>query len=305
MIAEDTIKNILVVDDEEMIIDLLGDYFTDLGYGVHLAASAEEAISKLNNGNEFHLILTDINLPGKSGLDLLKIVNETKDDLPVILLTGLKTLDTAISAVKSGASDYITKPFELGTVRKIVEKVLNKQNKSLKKEKVYENVQHLRVSFQFDTDELDASIMAKELAALLSKMHFSDPDTIKQYELVFIETLLNSIEHGNLELASSIKNNDVFQMLEYEELKEQRMKDPEYAKRKITVSMECNPDLFCFTVKDEGPGFDWKKYVDKTHKISELNVNSHGRGFVIIRHIIDEVHFNTEGNMITLIKNRQ
>lgn len=297
-------QNILVVDDEELIVDLLGDYFRSLGYEVAVAFSAEEAIEKLNNGNDFNLVLSDINLPGKSGLELLKIIRETKDDLPVVLLTGLKTIDNAISAVKSGASDYITKPFELGSVKKVVEKILKVRNRSLKKEQVFENIEHLKISFQFKTNELEPGILAKELSNFLSKMHFSHIDDIKQYELVFTETLINSIEHGNLELLSSIKSNDILQLAEYEKMREKRMNDPHYANRKITVTFECSSELFCFIVKDEGPGFEWRKFITNTHKIQKVNTNSYGRGFNIIQHIIDEVHFNDKGNLLTLIKNR-
>ncbi|GAB4368922.1 MAG: hypothetical protein Kow0042_10370 [Calditrichia bacterium] len=304
MIKDTERKNILVVDDDEFIVSLLVDYFTELGYGVTSAYNAEEAIAKLNNGNKFNLVLTDVNLPGRSGLELLKIINETKEDLPVILLTGLKTLDTAISAVKCGAEEFITKPFDLKTIRKIVEKSLKKQNRSLKKEKIYENLQHLKVSFKFKTNELDPGLLAKEIAGILNKMQFSNEEEMKQYELAFTETLINGIEHGNLELPSSIKGDDFLKLAEFEELKESRINDPEYANRHIHVIFECNPERFTLTIGDEGPGFDWRPYLDSNHKITRVNTNPYGRGFMLIRHIIDEVHFNEKGNQVTLIKNR-
>jgi len=67
-------ENLLIIDDEQMIIQLLKDYFIELGYGVEVAYSAEEALEKINNGVVFDLVISDINLPGKSGIDLLKIV---------------------------------------------------------------------------------------------------------------------------------------------------------------------------------------------------------------------------------------
>ncbi len=296
--------NILVVDDEELIVDLLHDFFEELGYGVYVAQSAEEAINKLNDGVQYNLVITDINLPGKSGLELLKIVKETKEDLPVVLLTGLKTLDNAISAVKSGATDYITKPFDLDSVRNVVERILKIQSRSLKKKQVFENLNYLKLSFEFMTCELDPGVLAKELAAFLQRNRFSSQDMIKQYELAFTETLVNAIEHGNLELSSTKKSNNALNFVAFDKLKENRMNDFKYANKKISVVFECTTDLFSFTVIDEGKGFEWRKYIDHTHKISQLNTSSYGRGFHIIQHIIDEVHFNERGNMITLIKNR-
>ncbi len=301
---QNAVQNILVVDDEELIVELLKEYFSELGYGVWVAQSAEEAISKLNNSNNFNLVITDINLPGKSGLELLKIVKETKEDLPVVLLTGLKTLDNAISAVKSGATDYITKPFDLESVRKVVERILKKQSRSLKKKQVFENIKHLKLSFEFITSELDPGVVAKELSSLLQRIHFTEEDEIKRYELAFTETLVNAIEHGNLQLSSATKNNNALQITEYDELKEKRLNTPQYANKKIIVLFECTDELFSFTVIDEGEGFNWQKFIDQKHKINRLNTNAHGRGFNIIKYIIDEVHFNEKGNMITLIKNR-
>jgi len=301
---QNAVQNILVVDDEELIVELLKEYFSELGYGVWVAQSAEEAISKLNNSNNLNLVITDINLPGKSGLELLKIVKETKEDLPVVLLTGLKTLDNAISAVKSGATDYITKPFDLESVRKVVERILKKQSRSLKKKQVFENIKHLKLSFEFITSELDPGVVAKELSSLLHRIHFTEEDEIKRYELAFTETLVNAIEHGNLQLSSAIKNNNALQITEYDELKEKRLNTPQYANKKIIVLFECTDELFSFTVIDEGEGFNWQKFIDQKHKINRLNTNAHGRGFNIIKYIIDEVHFNEKGNMITLIKNR-
>ena len=304
MISKEKLQSILVVDDEELIVDLLGDFFKELGYQVTIAFSAEEAIEKLNNGQAFNLVLSDINLPGKSGIDLLKIIREIKNDLPVVLLTGLKTIDNAISAIKSGASDYITKPFELSAVKKVVERILKVQDRSLKKEQVFENIEHLKISLRFNTLELEPGILAKELTNFLYKMHFAEIDEIKQYELVFTETLINAIEHGNLELSSLSKSNEALKIEEFENLKKERMRDLNYSRREIHISFECSPELFNFSVKDEGPGFKWQKYLSSTHKIQTVNVKSYGRGFNIIHHIIDEVHFNDKGNLITLIKNR-
>ncbi len=298
-------QNILVVDDEELIINLLADYFSDLGYRVTAVKDAEKAIEALSNGHKFSLVLTDINLPGKSGLDLLKIVKETKEDLPVVLLTGMKTLDTAISALKSGAQDYITKPFDLKTIRKVVEKVLKVRNRSIRKVRIYEKLEQLKLSFRFKTCELDPDAVSKELSGFLYKMQFGSEEDIKQFELVFTETLINSMEHGNLELPSSLKSNDLLEMAEFEELKETRLQDPHFANRYISIIFECNTEIFSFTVRDEGPGFDWKKYINPAHKIISSDKNPYGRGFMIIQHIIDEVYFNQKGNTITLIKHRE
>lgn len=305
MIKNMSNPHILLVEDEDLIIDLLRDYLKDFGYGITAVNSTEEAIEKLNNGHQFNLVITDINLPGKSGLELLKIIKQTKSDLPVILLTGQRTLDFAISALKSGAQEYITKPFELADVKKIVDKILRRQRKSIKQNKFYENLNYLQMKFEFESSEIDPDVVSHELATLLQKMNFASENEVSQYELVFNETLINSLEHGNLELPSSMKKDDLVGLTEYERLKEERLCNPTYARRKIRLAFECNSEVFSLTVQDEGPGFDWKKIVDPSFKVSDqTNDKAYGRGFMIIKHLIDEVHFNQKGNIITLIKQR-
>jgi DNA-binding response OmpR family regulator len=296
--------NILVIDDEEAIVELLRDYFMELGFGVSVAYSAEEALSIITNGSSLHLVLSDINLPGKSGLDLLKIVKETKKNLPVVLLTGLRTLDNAIAAVKNGASDYITKPFELQTVKSVVEKILKKQRRIIKKDQLFENLQHIKLTYKFTSAELDPGILARNICEYIQKMQFSSAEEITNFELVFTEILVNAIDHGNLELSSVEKDNDNLDASNYEQLKKERLNDPAFGGRRLIINFEANDELFSFTVADEGGGYDWKKYVDHSHKIKTQLDEVYGRGFKIIQHYMDEIHLNDKGNIITVIKNR-
>ncbi len=299
-----TTENLLIVDDEQLIIQLLQDYFVELGFGVEVAYSAEEALEKLNDGVVFDLVISDINLPGKSGIDLLKIIGELKENLPVVLLTGLKTLDNAISAVQSGAADYITKPFELKSVQQIVDRILKKQHRIHCKEQIFEHITYLKNSFTFKTSELDPGILSKELASILNKIRFASQAEIGQYELAFTEILVNAQEHGNLELPSQKKESDLFRKTEFDELRDKRIKDSEYGDRTIDVIFEADTDLFNFTVRDQGPGFDWNDYIGKAHRLKRVNTEIFGRGFKIIQHISDEVHFNDKGNIITIVKNK-
>jgi anti-sigma regulatory factor (Ser/Thr protein kinase) len=82
------------------------------------------------------------------------------------------------------------------------------------------------------------------------------------------------------------------------------MNDRKYGMRTVTITFEANDELYNFTVADEGNGYDWKKYIDKTHRVKSSLTDVYGRGFKIIEHIIDEVHFNERGNVITVIKNK-
>jgi anti-sigma regulatory factor (Ser/Thr protein kinase) len=216
----------------------------------------------------------------------------------------LRTLDNAISAVKNGATDYITKPFELKTVHEVVEKIVKTQTRLTKKDQIFKQLKLVKYNFQYKTAELDPGIVARGIGDLLNKMQFGAKNEITQFELAFIEILQNAIEHGNLELSSMDKNRDSFSEDRFEKLKKERMNDRKYGMRTVTITFEANQDLFNFTVADEGKGYDWKKFIDKMHRVKASLTDVSGRGFKIIEHIFDEVHFNERGNVITIIKNK-
>ena len=295
---------ILVVDDEPAIRALLAEYFTSLSYASKLAGNAESAIEILNSDQPLDLLITDIDLPGMSGIDLLKIAREIRPEIPVVIITGLRTLDFAISAIKHGAHDYITKPFDLGDVRKIVERTLRYRRSSVKKDEIFRFANSLSISYSIPTAELDAGVIADYLARFLLNAHFCSKEEYHQFYVAFMETLINAIEHGNLELPSSIKGTDFAQFAQFEELRETRMADPHFNTRKVNISFMYSPQRFSLTITDEGKGFDWKSFAIHDGPPDMLNTQSHGRGFMLIHHIIDEVFFNEAGNSITLIRSK-
>lgn len=129
--------NILIVDDEKNILKVVSMTLKSQ-YDVDTARSAEEAIEKFNQ-NTYELVITDLKLPGKSGIDLLEYIKSRDNGLPVIMITAFGTIENAINAMKKGAFNYLTKPVnpdELQTViREAIEKCeLRKENISLKTE---------------------------------------------------------------------------------------------------------------------------------------------------------------------------
>ncbi len=103
--------SILIVDDEESVRDSLLNWFLEDGYQVEIAENAKIALLKLESRN-FDIILTDIKMPGMDGLEMLRRIKTLKSEAIVIVMTAFATVDTAVQALKDGAFDYITKPFD-------------------------------------------------------------------------------------------------------------------------------------------------------------------------------------------------
>ncbi|MCB0261837.1 MAG: response regulator [Calditrichaeota bacterium] len=297
-------KHILIIDDEREVVEILAEYFEAQGYKVSKAFEAKAGIDLLDKVPDISLVISDIGMPGMSGLDFLKIVSETKEEIPIIMITGLKTLDHVITAIRYGAKDYIIKPFKLDEVRKVVEKVLRYRIKSEKKARILEYADALNVSYTFPTNKADPGVIAFHLANYLLNSGFCNKEQFNQYHVAFLETLINAIEHGNLELPSAMKGNDFDKLMMFEELRENRLADAKFGERLLKINLVYNERCFSLTIADEGPGFDWKSYIRNSEN-GEINTKPYGRGFMLIHHIIDEIYFNEQGNAITLVKSRK
>ena len=113
-----SVRRILIVDDEADIREILMDYFEDLGEVVG-AESGEAAVVALE-ARRFDLVISDYNMPGMNGLELLRHLNSRGGDIPLIWITGRSSRELVEEAWKEGVFDYFDKPFDLEQVRKSV-----------------------------------------------------------------------------------------------------------------------------------------------------------------------------------------
>lgn len=123
---------ILVVDDEEPIREIVSSMLTGAQFHPRQASSGQEALSLLESGEEFDLVLSDLMMAGMDGIALLERAKEKFPDLPVVMVTAVHDISIALQAIRNGAYDYLLKPFEreqlLATVRRALE------NRRLKRE---------------------------------------------------------------------------------------------------------------------------------------------------------------------------
>lgn len=129
--------SILVVDDEESVRESLNLWFTEDGFRVECAENAKMALSILEARN-FDIILTDLKMPGMDGLEMLRRIKLLNKDSIVIIMTAFATVDTAVKALKDGAFDYVTKPFDPDDLSHLIRNAtlqisLTRENENLKK----------------------------------------------------------------------------------------------------------------------------------------------------------------------------
>jgi DNA-binding NtrC family response regulator len=115
--------HLLVVDDDAAMRQMLASLFKDRGYEVDEAASAKEALERARDA-ELDAVLSDIRMPGKTGIEMVGELRGLRPGTPVILMTAFGSIDSAVEAMRAGAFDYITKPFEPDAVLLTVERAL-------------------------------------------------------------------------------------------------------------------------------------------------------------------------------------
>jgi two-component system nitrogen regulation response regulator NtrX len=148
-------ETILVVDDEQSILNALKGILEDEGYETVLAASGEEALSILNE-RVCDLVLLDIWLPGKDGVETLRAIKRHHPALPVIMMSGHGTIETAVSSTKLGAYDYIEKPLSL-------EKTVLVVGHALKQDRLHRENEELRKSMAESAEILGSSTAILDL----------------------------------------------------------------------------------------------------------------------------------------------
>ncbi|MBD3258852.1 response regulator [candidate division GN15 bacterium] len=115
--------SILVVDDELLIRDLLYDFFSGQGWDIAVAENGEKALEILKQ-KKIDLVLSDIKMPEMDGLTLTGHVKESYPEVPIVLMTGFPSVDTAVTALRHKVEDYVVKPFNINQLYKLIESKL-------------------------------------------------------------------------------------------------------------------------------------------------------------------------------------
>ncbi len=161
-------KRALVADDEDVFCKLLAKTLGLDGFQVDTATDGMEAIEWIEK-RRYAVILTDLMMPRAGGLEVLRAARRTDPDVAVILVTGYASLDSALAAIKEGAYDYITKPFQLEEIRLTVSNALERrrlvdENKSLLEslEKAYRQIDDLMRRQTSAASEIDRELVARQ-----------------------------------------------------------------------------------------------------------------------------------------------
>ncbi len=246
--------------------------------------------------SEVILVISDVKMPGTDGILFLRQAKKFPLETASIIASGHETGDNIVAALKLCALDYLEKPFQLKEVRGIIQKIKQTVNETRQEVELYRYLKEKKICFKIGSDVRLAHSLVDELIREITRIG----GKTLQSELAGIRTALyeavvNAIEHGNLELASTLKEKP-----DYLEIMEKRMTEPSYADRMVEVTATITTTSFSCEITDEGAGFDWRSLSDP--RDPENLLKPHGRGIILMADYFDRVTFNQQGNSVIMEK---
>ena len=152
---------ILVIDDEQIVHESCNRILTEEGYEVKNALTGQEGFKKIED-EPFDLVITDLKMPGISGMEALKKIKKDNPNIGIIMVTGYSTAETAVEAMKLGAFDYLPKPFTPDELISVI-------NKAVEKKKVLIETRHLESAYRDATKAISSSLNINEVLELIVK----------------------------------------------------------------------------------------------------------------------------------------
>lgn len=246
------------------------------------------------------LILTDLDMPGLGGLELVETLNRNQCSVPVVLMTAHGSEDVAVRALRTGAANYVPKKDLMGQLIDTVDSVLAVLAADRQRRRTMTCLTRRESWFELGNDpDLIAplsSLMREELYAV----GFCDRTTSVRVGVALTEALTNAVLHGNLELSTDLRQDEDDQFFK---LMEQRRGEAPYRDRRVRISARLDGQAATYEIQDEGPGFDHER-IGHTVETCDLT-RIGGRGLLLIRTFMDEVTYLGGGSHLVMVKRRE
>jgi CheY-like chemotaxis protein len=291
---------VLVVDDLAVDRKLAGGLLAkNSDWSIIYATDGKQALQQL----ELHLpdlVLTDMQMPEMNGLELVEAMRDEFPLTPVILMTAQGSEAIAVQALKIGAASYVPKRALGHDLFDTAERVLAAAREDQSQSRLMNRLVASRASFVLENSLSLVSPLVNYLQQGLTRMRLCESSDRLRIGIAIEEALVNAFYHGNLEVSSELRETD---HEAYHLLARQRSEELPYRDRRIFVKVKFSRAAAVISIRDDGPGFDPAGLPDPTDP-ANLEKPS-GRGVMLMRTFMDEVHFNDAGNEVTLIKRRK
>jgi CheY-like chemotaxis protein len=285
---------ILIVEDDPATRLYMEESLASQGFA---PLSAPDGIRGLELFRREHpdLIFLDIQMPGMNGLDVLKAIREERDDVIVVMNTAHGTEELAIKAMRLRANDYLNKPVRHSELLPL----LAKYRAAIEAHRAAGEIADAIVSHELVMRLENKLLLVPRVADYLASQANLGPEkeTVIGVTLGLIELLNNAIEHGNLGISGPEKA----RLLEsdpgaHQAMIAERLQVPELAARRVHIHMTENREYCEWTIRDEGHGFEYTRFLGNLEAPDVLQLN--GRGIFLSRFQFDEFEYQGCGNTV-------
>jgi CheY-like chemotaxis protein len=292
-------SRVLLVEDSRTQSVYLKGFLSSHGFEVQIAENGADALEEIRRRPP-HVVLTDFRMPGMSGLELIAAIRQQFPRVPSLMITEYGSEDVAAEALKLGAVGYVPKRRIDSDLVHTLESVLGIANANPRHRKLIDGLMMNELSFELPNDLSVIPHLVSHLQDCVGLLQLCDETAQMRLGIALAEALSNAVYHGNLELRSDIRDDAERNWYRFAQV---RLTQPPYCDRKVHVRAHLCRENATFVIRDEGPGFDRRKLPDPCDD-ANLCKNS-GRGLLLIHRFVDEVHHNTLGNEITLVKHKE
>jgi CheY-like chemotaxis protein len=285
---------ILLVEDEDIIAMILENALNLQGYRVTLAEDGQAAWEMLEAEPErFETILLDREMPRMDGMALLRKLKSSAKlaQIPVIMETAAGDAASVREGLDEGAYYYLTKPFQTELMLSVVHAAVQQYREQ---RELQESVRRAERPFAF-LEQCKFRFRTLEDGRMLAHFFARFCPEPEKIVMGLQELLVNAVEHGNLGISYAEKTRLLVGDTWQEEI-EARLARPEYAERQVEAVFERVEGEIRFTIRDQGDGFDWQKYLDFD---PERAFDPHGRGIAMARRMsFDSLNYQGNGNTV-------
>lgn len=294
----DKVKLLLAEDSPTQSLQIQA-MLEDAGFAVTPAVNGREALDIIRD-TRHEIVVTDLEMPEMTGLELVSTLNREMPKLPVVLITARGSEDIAAKALREGAASYVPKRRLEWDLLPTLDRILAVIEAARAQDRLGMYVSWSEIEYELENDDKLVPFLVARLQEDLRQLQLCNDGELVQVATALDEALVNAIIHGNLEVSSKLREID--QGKPYALLIDERSKQAPYNGRKVVVRVRADRERAIFIVRDQGPGFDPSAIPDPTDPANLEKVS--GRGLLLINAFMDEVRHNKTGNEITLVKHK-
>ncbi len=297
--------NILVVDDSFVDRRIVGGLLEQRSdFQVFYAEDGTDALRQMELQRP-DLVVTDINMPQKNGLELVRAMRIHFAGVPVILITAQGSEELAVQALEHGAASYVPKVALREHLIDTIDNVLAIAGAKQSYERLVGSIRRTEFELTLENDSALFDPFIELFQQIVHGIGLCDDTDRYRVGMALKEALSNAMYRGNLEIGYDQMQACDEDLDAGEELSvvRERLAIPRYASRRIHVQVRINPEQAIFVIRDEGAGFDTSQ-VPVKGDLGALDEQG-GRGIVLMQAFMDDIAYNAKGNEVTLVKRRR